>query len=818
MSYLVLARKYRSRNFAEVVGQEHVVRALRHALEQKRLHHAWLFTGTRGVGKTTLSRILAKALNCVGADGQGDITPEPCGVCEACRAIDAGRFVDYVEMDAASNRGVEEMTALLERSVYAPTNARFKVFMIDEVHMLSNHAFNAMLKTLEEPPAHLKFILATTDPQKVPVTVLSRCLQFNLKQMPPGHIVEHLGNVLGAEGIPFEPNALRLLSQAAHGSMRDALSLTDQAIAYSAGPVAEATVRAMLGAIDTGYLVRIADALLAEDGATLMAIVAEMAERSVGYAGALQELALLFQRVALVRMVPAALPDDLPEVDDIRRLAAAFDPQEAQLHYDIAIRGRRDLPLAPDERAGFEMTLLRMLAFRPARSGETVTVSGGGSAPVAPPPSRPAALVAPSPASTTVARVAVPKPAPMPAIAPAPVGSTSPDARTGRVAPAAVEAAAVEAAPAKLPAEPIAPEAMPASEASASAAAPADAGIPFDPPYVARATVTPAAASPATVPQQRVPAPSVDDRPAPADIAAPMSALGRGLPARDADGEGWSAPRPASGNAKAVLDLLKGRGSGAAIRRPAPAPAQAQAASAPSDAVPALPAAQPRPTQGAVPGTVAQPADLPSYDEDDPGYDDSCDTSSADAGYLPDIDPSDYADWPDDGAAARGATRGNGAFGERAGGQTGWTASAGQRRPPRAPSPAVAALLAIDDWPSYASELDLKGLPRELARQTELVTIEGDTLRLRVENPALGEAAIANRLVAALRERSGKPVRLVIETGPVTDSAGLRRIAANAERQREAEDGFLNDPFVKTLLEHGATIVPGSIKPLEDSR
>ena len=237
MSYQVLARKYRPKNFDSLVGQEHVVRALTHALEQKRLHHAYLFTGTRGVGKTTLSRILAKSLNCQGTDGSGDITAHPCGVCDVCVAIDAGRFVDYIEMDAASNRGVDEMAQLLEQAVYAPSNARFKVYMIDEVHMLTSHAFNAMLKTLEEPPEHIKFILATTDPQKIPVTVLSRCLQFNLKQMPPGHIVGHLENILGQEGIPFDPPALRLLAQGAQGSMRDALSLTDQAISYAGGKV-----------------------------------------------------------------------------------------------------------------------------------------------------------------------------------------------------------------------------------------------------------------------------------------------------------------------------------------------------------------------------------------------------------------------------------------------------------------------------------------------------------------------------------------------------------------------------------------------------
>ena len=278
MSYLVLARKYRPKSFETLVGQEHVVRALTHALDTQRLHHAYLFTGTRGVGKTTLSRILAKSLNC-----ETGISAKPCGVCDACTAIDADRFVDYIEMDAASNRGVDDMQQLLEQAVYAPTNARFKVYMIDEVHMLTTHAFNAMLKTLEEPPEYIKFILATTDPQKLPVTVLSRCLQFNLKQMPPPQIIGHLENVLGQEQIEFELPALRLLAQGAHGSMRDALSLTDQAIAYAAGKVTLDAVQGMLGALDQSFLIRLLDALAAQDGATLIAIADEMATRSLSY-------------------------------------------------------------------------------------------------------------------------------------------------------------------------------------------------------------------------------------------------------------------------------------------------------------------------------------------------------------------------------------------------------------------------------------------------------------------------------------------------------------------------------------------------------
>ncbi|HEY1150867.1 MAG TPA: DNA polymerase III subunit gamma/tau, partial [Pseudoduganella sp.] len=409
MSYQVLARKYRPRNFETLVGQEHVVRALTHALHTGRLHHAYLFTGTRGVGKTTLSRILAKSLNCVGPDGTGGITATPCGVCEACTAIDGGRFVDYIEMDAASNRGVDEMAQLLEQAVYAPSNARYKVYMIDEVHMLTNHAFNAMLKTLEEPPEHVKFILATTDPQKIPVTVLSRCLQFNLKQMPPGHIVGHLENILGQEKVQFEQPALRLLAQGAHGSMRDALSLTDQAIAYAAGAVTLDAVQGMLGALDQSYLVRLLDALANRDGADLMAVADEMATRSLSYNGALQDLGTLLHRIALAQTVPSAVPADLPEYNDIVRLASLFDAEEVQLYYQIAVHGRNELGLAPDEYAGFSMTLLRMLAFRPGVGGaEGLPASAPVAArPAGPNPARAAAAAAAAAAPSVAASAAV---------------------------------------------------------------------------------------------------------------------------------------------------------------------------------------------------------------------------------------------------------------------------------------------------------------------------------------------------------------------------------------------------------------------------
>jgi DNA polymerase-3 subunit gamma/tau len=364
MSYQVLARKWRPRNFASLVGQEHVVRALTHALEQQRLHHAYLFTGTRGVGKTTLARILAKALNC-----ETGITATPCGVCSACTEIDSGRYVDLIEIDAATNTGIDNMRELQDNAVYAPTRGRFKVFVIDEVHMLSKQAFNSMLKTFEEPPEHIKFILATTDPQKIPVTVLSRCLQFNLKQMPRDAIYGHLGYILQQENSAADPAALRLIARAAQGSMRDALSLLDQAIAYAGGNVSEAAVRAMLGAIDQDYLFNLLDALAQQNLKAMLAVAGDMESRSLSFDSALQDLAALLHQIALAQSAAEALGQDLPERERILTLAQQFDAEELQLYYQIALHGRRDLPLAPDEYAGFSMSLMRMLAFRPVQAG-----------------------------------------------------------------------------------------------------------------------------------------------------------------------------------------------------------------------------------------------------------------------------------------------------------------------------------------------------------------------------------------------------------------------------------------------------------------
>ena len=370
MSYLVLARKYRPKTFTEMVGQEHVVQALTNALTTQRLHHAYLFTGTRGVGKTTVSRVLAKSLNCQGIDGNGGITAEPCGVCQACTDIDAGRFVDYTELDAASNRGVDEVQSLLEQAVYKPVQGRFKVFMIDEVHMLTNTAFNAMLKTLEEPPEYLKFVLATTDPQKVPVTVLSRCLQFNLRPMAPETVLEHLGHVLSQEKIASEPQALRLIARAARGSMRDALSLTDQAIAYGGGQLQEIAVRQMLGSADRSHVFRLIEALAHGDGKAVVETSDALRLNGLSAAATLEDMSMVLQRMAVLQAVPDMADGNQadPEATDIARLAGLMPSDETQLLYSLSLHGRQELGLAPDEYAALTMVLLRLLAFKPPSS------------------------------------------------------------------------------------------------------------------------------------------------------------------------------------------------------------------------------------------------------------------------------------------------------------------------------------------------------------------------------------------------------------------------------------------------------------------
>ncbi|MFP5446507.1 MAG: DNA polymerase III subunit gamma/tau, partial [Betaproteobacteria bacterium] len=451
MSYLVLARKYRPKTFSEMVGQEHVVQALSNALTQQRLHHASLFTGTRGVGKTTVSRILAKSLNCQGPDGQGGITATPCGVCPACTDIDSGRFPDYTELDAASNRGVDEVQGLLEQAVYKPVQGRFKVFMIDEVHMLTNTAFNAMLKTLEEPPEYLKFVLATTDPQKVPVTVLSRCLQFNLRPMAPETVLSHLTQVLASENVSSEPQALRLLSRAARGSMRDALSLTDQAIAFGSGQLQEAAVRQMLGAVDRSYVFRLIGALAEGDGKTVVETSDTLRLNGLSAASTLEEMSAVLQRMAVFQAVPqmaGAVDTDDPEAAETARLAALMPADETQLLYSLCLHGRGELGLAPDEYAALTMVLLRLLAFKPVsgvggvgESAEKKTLTRAEAA-----SSSPSAAVSAAPAA---AAVAVPAPVARTAPTPAPAPQVPP-----AVPPAVPAAGASPALPPEISAEP----------------------------------------------------------------------------------------------------------------------------------------------------------------------------------------------------------------------------------------------------------------------------------------------------------------------------------------------------------------------------
>ncbi|TQK10694.1 DNA polymerase III subunit gamma/tau [Herbaspirillum sp. SJZ107] len=754
MSYQVLARKYRPRNFETLVGQEHVVRALTHALRTGRLHHAYLFTGTRGVGKTTLSRILAKSLNCVGPDGQGGITAEPCGQCEPCRAIDAGRFVDYVEMDAASNRGVDEMAQLLEQAVYAPSNARFKVYMIDEVHMLTNHAFNAMLKTLEEPPEHVKFILATTDPQKIPVTVLSRCLQFNLKQMPPGHIVGHLENILGQEGVSFEQPALRLLAQGAHGSMRDALSLTDQAIAYAAGAVTLDAVQGMLGALDQSYLIRLLDALANQDGADLMAVADEMASRSLSYNGALQDLGTLLHRIALAQTVPAALPDDLPELADIGRLATLFDPQEVQLFYQIAVVGRNEIGLAPDEYAGFTMTLLRMLAFRPGQGGaEQVAAPAPAALARAMPAGGAANGGAGRAAAAAAAAAAQPAPgrpaAPPAAAAHAPAAQPAPTPAPAGAAPAMTSAraainAALEAARAAAR-SPGQPKRTPAGPPDASGAAAA-------------------AAQPAAPPPAAPPAPAAPARPAAAAASAPWD---------NAPGAG-ARPQPDSRAAenRPMQPQAMGR---------APQP-QSQHQGQPQAQSPGGAQAYARGGEQAV------------ADDDVPSWVTEFSDDSAVAAAAPAEAPAAVSPPVRNPVPARAPH----AYVVTPVPAIGWDGN----------WPALAAGLQLR---GVSQQLALQ------TELIECVAEAGSaTFRLRVPVDTLRASGNSEKLCAALQECfPAVRVNLDTEIGPVWYTASAEAKARRERLQQEAEAAVEADPFVQDMARtFDAFVVPGSVRPI----
>lgn len=752
MTYLVLARKWRPRSFDTLVGQDHVVRALTHALDTQRLHHAWLFTGTRGVGKTTLSRILAKSLNC-----ETGITSKPCGVCRACTEIDAGRFVDYLELDAASNRGVEEMTQLLEQAVYAPGAGRFKVYMIDEVHMLTGHAFNAMLKTLEEPPPHVKFILATTDPQKIPVTVLSRCLQFNLKQMPADSIVGHLQAVLGEEQVGFEVPALRLIGQAASGSMRDALSLTDQAIAYSAGNLTEDAVRGMLGTIDQRHLVRLLDALSTGDAKGVLAVADELATRGLSYAGALADLAVLLSRVAIEQRVSGVMPAEDPLAADIARLAQSLHPDAVQLFYSVAVHSRGELTLAPDEYAGFIMACLRMLALNGDAGPQTAI-----EAPATPArqTAEPAAAAAQPPQAAPVAATPV-------------VERTAPVAQPAAPAPAPVTAAPAPSAPVSAP--------------------------------QANAAPAPAAAPAAVAPAPPVAAPVADP------VAAPAQPAAASVPP-------WEDAPTAAGPAQAAVDAAAQPSSAMNTAAPS-APATASPVAAP--AVAAAPAtdasAAPAPAKSApLAVTPAAAAVAPAVDDNGPpSWVDEEIPFEAEGGFVPDggfAPDGGFTSDPDDdfetlASAPSSAPAPSAAPARREG-----PAPARKRQ-----SRARLTDMTSAAWPELAARLPVTGLAAELARQSEWAGVQGDAIILRVAVKTLAESESRVRLQTVLCEHFGQGIRLDVDVGAVGEAtAHAVAQAERAARQQAAEDAVAVDPFVQALVsDFGAHVVAGSIRHVE---
>ncbi|MFY3200589.1 DNA polymerase III subunit gamma/tau [Achromobacter xylosoxidans] len=757
MTYLVLARKWRPRSFDTLVGQDHVVRALTHALDTQRLHHAWLFTGTRGVGKTTLSRILAKSLNC-----ETGITSKPCGVCRACTEIDAGRFVDYLELDAASNRGVEEMTQLLEQAVYAPGAGRFKVYMIDEVHMLTGHAFNAMLKTLEEPPPHVKFILATTDPQKIPVTVLSRCLQFNLKQMPADSIVGHLQAVLGEEQVGFEVPALRLIGQAASGSMRDALSLTDQAIAYSAGNLTEDAVRGMLGTIDQRHLVRLLDALSTGDAKGVLAVADELATRGLSYAGALADLAVLLSRVAIEQRVSGVTPAEDPLAADIARLAQSLHPDAVQLFYSVAVHSRGELTLAPDEYAGFIMACLRMLALNGDAGPQTAIEA----------PATPARQTA----EPAVAAAQPPQAAPV-AAAPA-VERPAPAAQPAAPAPAPVAATPAPSVPVSAPQANVAP--VPAAAPAPMAAAPVTA------PAAPAAPAQPAAAN----------VPPWEDAPAAADAA--QAAAATAQPASPANAAAAGAPaKTASPSAD-------------------PAVAQAPAPHAPATDTPVVSAA-PVPAKSApLAVTPAAAAVAPAADDDGPpSWVDEEIPFEAEGGFVPDggfAPDGGFTSDPDDDFETLASAPSSAPAPSVAPARREGPAPARKRQ-----SRARLADMTSAAWPELAARLPVTGLAAELARQSEWAGVQGDAIILRVAVKTLAESESRVRLQTVLCEHFGQGIRLDVDVGAVGEAtAHAVAQAERAARQQAAEDAVAVDPFVQALVaDFGAHVVAGSIRHVD---